>query len=142
MELSLIVDLLVLGAILGATGQVIRTVVGIKKLNDSAIAEGKSLAQLFHPSDLVVSLIIGATAGVLAAIIMSDKLQAWNAGESGTGGELLWAILASGYAGADFIEGFMKKSSGAVPLAANTDSKSNVGSSGREPDDDQYPPFG
>ena len=57
-----------LGAILGATGQGIRVIVGLKKAAESAQATGSSLKQVFNGARLLVSLLIGAIAGMLAAL--------------------------------------------------------------------------
>jgi len=94
-----------LGAILGATGQGIRVIVGLKKAAESAQATGSSLKQVFNGARLLVSLLIGAIAGVLAALPFISQAETITY-------QTLIALLGGGYAGADFIEGFMRK---AVP---------------------------
>jgi hypothetical protein len=94
----------VLGAILGAAGQGMRVIVGIKKHYDQVSASGKSGAQWFDGTELllsiVIAVIIGAIAGVLGAIeLMGTKITR----------EFMITTVAIGYAGTDFVEGFMKR---------------------------------
>ena len=91
-----------LGGLLGVLGQGIRVIPGLKKLKDRAIEESVSFAQLFETSTLVVSLFIGFIAGALAslALVEPSKLPTR---------EVLLGFMAAGYAGTDFIEGFIKK---------------------------------
>lgn len=60
--------LIALCAVLGATGQLARTVVGLKKLADQAANTATSFSQSFEPSRFVVSVIIGAVAGVVGGL--------------------------------------------------------------------------
>ena len=98
-----------LGIVLGAAGQMIRAVAGLKKASDSAAAQHRSLADCLSPSRLVVSLMIGAVAGMLGAIALGlDPTRPMDV-------DKLLALLGFGYAGADFIDAFMSK---AVPGSA------------------------
>ena len=96
---------LILGGILGMIGQGIRVVAGLKKVNDQASAEGKTFGSLFQSSTLGLSLLIGFIAGALAIIGVTG-----NAGSPNLTKELIVTIIGAGYAGTDFIEGFIKKS--------------------------------
>lgn len=100
-----ILILLILGAILGSVGQGVRVIVGLKKMNDEALAEKKSPQELMQTQQLLISLFIafgiGAVAGVLAAV---NNIDTETISKS-----TIFAFLAAGYAGTDFIEGFMKK---------------------------------
>lgn len=87
-------DILVLGAMAGALGQMVRAASGFAKLR----AEGQS----FQASKLVVSLVIGATAGALAAVPLLS-------GQPDPGIPTILGLMGAGYAGADFIEGFAGK---------------------------------
>src|SRR5215471_16557243 len=89
-----------LGAILGATGQGIRVIVGLKKAAESAQATGSSLKQVFNGARLLVSLLIGAIAGVLAALPFISHAETITY-------QTLSSLFGAGYAGSDFIEGFM-----------------------------------
>ena len=64
------------GGLFGALGQSLRVIVGLKKLNDSALLRGKAFGDLFSSGTLVVSLLIGAIAGVLGTLTSSVNLQA------------------------------------------------------------------
>jgi len=103
-------ELLAFGAFVGAGGQGTRMIVGLKKLSDaaSAASETRSAADLIIPSQLLVSLAIGAIAGGIAAvstIIPASDLK--------ISGEEVAGLAAAGYAGADFIEGFMSRAKAA-----------------------------
>src|SRR5262249_26031646 len=98
-----------LGAILGATGQGIRVIVGLKKAAESAQATGSSLKQVFNGARLLVSLLIGAIAGVLPAFLFIPKAKPITY-------QPLIAFWGAVYAGADFIEGFMRR---AVPVSSD-----------------------
>lgn len=103
--------IIILGAILGMAGQGMRIVVGLKKMNELATREGISSDELFKTRQLVMSLFIafaiGAISGVLAAItkVNSTITQAE-----------VTAFVAAGYAGTDFIEGFIKKNNPSAPV--------------------------
>jgi hypothetical protein len=90
-----------LGVLLGALGQGARVVVGIKKQYDTASnpAINKSFDEWFDVKLLVISLFIGGIAGGLASVLIIGKDM---------NVELLLGLIAAGYAGTDFIEGFMK----------------------------------
>ena len=100
-----ILVLIAIGAILGMVGQGIRVIVGIKKMNNTASELNTSPDNLFQTRQLVMSLFIafavGAIAGVLAAV---SNLSLKTIDKS-----VIIAFIAAGYAGTDFIEGFMKK---------------------------------
>jgi hypothetical protein len=88
---------LTLGALLGAVGQVIRTIPGLKKLKDDPAAR-------FDPMQLMMSVIIGAAAGVIAMITLEVT-----SGKAISTQDII-TVIAAGYTGADFIEAFISKS--------------------------------
>jgi hypothetical protein len=93
--------ILVAGIILGALGQGARTIVGFKKLSDYTDAASASV----DGWRLLISFGIGGVAGALAALsVLPDTGQVSK--------EQLLGIAAAGYAGADFIEGFIGQISG------------------------------
>jgi hypothetical protein len=106
MTLTQWLSLILLGGILGALGQAIRVIVGIKKLNDQAAAmEGKALEDLLSNSRLILSMFIGFTAGALAAFFSTDTpIDLSNIKQM-----QILPFMAAGYAGADFIEGLMSR---------------------------------
>jgi hypothetical protein len=80
-----------LGAILGLLGQGIRTIIGLYK-NQLAIDWNR----------LIISLGLGAIAGSLMSLSLTIDLN------NIINAQVL-ALIASGYAGADFIEGFINR---------------------------------
>ena len=98
-----LIMMLLVGGILGAVGQGIRVIVGVKKLYDQALHDQKPFSDYFAGSTLLFSLLIGFVAGVLG-IIGLGGFAAMQLGK-----EQILALIGIGYAGADFIEGFIKK---------------------------------
>lgn len=96
---------LVLGGFLGMVGQGARAIVGLKKQADAAAAQGQKLADRFSGSTLGISLLIGFVAGVLAIV---GLVAAGKVGSAAIDGQTVATLLGAGYAGADFIEGFMQ----------------------------------
>jgi hypothetical protein len=98
---------MVLAVMLGAFGQFVRVIAGLKKQTDKAAESGEKLASVFDPRRMTVSLVIGAVAGVAAF------LGYWYGGASvevdPTKASVAFGIAAAGYSGADFIEAFAKK---------------------------------
>jgi hypothetical protein len=101
-----------IGALFGALGQAIRVIPGLKKAADQAAEKGRSMTDDFQGNRLLISLLIGAVAGVLGAISLGVPLDEKIA--SGT----IVALLGIGYSGADFIEAFMARH---VPKSATAD---------------------
>jgi len=95
-----------LAAFLGVVGQLIRVVAGLKKESDQASALGQTLATRFSAqqlwTSLGISVAVGAIAGVLAALQVTDLHKMTTS--------TLLGFLGAGYSGTDFIEAFMKKS--------------------------------
>ena len=107
-ELILVI---LLGGILGTVGQGIRVIVGLKKLYDESLQKGIAFAEGFKGSTLLFSLLIGFIAGVLGVIGLEnfDGLL--------VGREQVLTLIGIGYAGADFIEGFVKKNTAGFAAA-------------------------
>lgn len=107
-----ILILIILGAILGMVGQGIRVIIGLKKVNDKALQENKNPTDLIETKQLVLSLCIafaiGAIAGVLAAVNSMDMSFTKS---------MVVAFIGAGYAGTDFIEGFMRKNTNSITTA-------------------------
>ncbi|GAB3902940.1 hypothetical protein GCM10028803_30490 [Larkinella knui] len=96
---------LLLSGLLGLIGQGIRVIVGLKKLREEAAAENApnpkaAFDDKFDVRQLWLSLFIGFIAGCLANLGRPK-------GEFTP--EVQLAIIAAGYAGADFIEGAFNK---------------------------------
>jgi H+/Cl- antiporter ClcA len=93
-----------LGITLGVIGQLIRVVVGIKKLYDQAISENVDFYTLFMKDRFLFSIgiavVIGAVAGGLGIIQYAGQ---------GITRDIILTLIAGGYAGTDFIEGLLTK---------------------------------
>lgn len=90
------------GAVAGAVGQLVRTIAGMGNANRASTA-GQQI-EPFNASRLVVSLLVGAAAGALAALTMHEQLTKATVEVS-----TIIGLMAAGYAGADFIEGVAGK---------------------------------
>ncbi len=95
---------LLAGGILGMLGQGMRVIVGLKKVFDQATESTNNFASQFNWSRLLFSMLIGAVAGALAILALSTDPATMKLSK-----ENLLTLIASGYAGTDFIEGFVKK---------------------------------
>ena len=116
---------LLLGGFLGFIGQGIRVVVGLKKMHDETASAGVSASDAFSSAQLSVSLLIGFIAGDFQHYVSLNR-------------DTVLGIMASGYAGADFVEGFAKRAMpGTTP--AGTQPSSALGTS---PVESLAPPVG
>ena len=114
-------ELLALGALVGAGGQGARMIVGLKKLSDAASAQSAagsptSTGDLIITSQLLISLAIGAIAGGIAAASTIAPVPGLQ-----ISGEQVAGLAAAGYAGADFIEGFMSRTTASPGAPAGQD---------------------
>ncbi len=98
---------LVAGGLLGMLGQAVRVIAGLKKAADTASANNKTLGDIFSAKTLAISLLIGFTSGSLALLTASTTSNA--TADFTLDKSTIAALIASGYAGTDFIEAFMKK---------------------------------
>lgn len=91
-----------LAALLGTAGQVMRIIVGIKKQSESS--------ENFDVKRLSVSLLLAVAVGMVAGILymMANSNVV-------IGNTMYLACLSAGYAGTDFIEGWMRKNQSLVP---------------------------
>lgn len=102
-----LLPVLALGALLGAVGQVLRSIAGLKKLKEDPAGK-------FDPMQLLMSVIIGAAAGVIGVVTLEMTAAA---GAKMTTQDII-TVIAAGYTGADFIEAFITKnmsSGGGLP---------------------------
>ncbi|MHA6719777.1 hypothetical protein ACX40Y_10045 [Sphingomonas sp. RS6] len=90
--------LLGLGGVAGLIGQAIRLALGIHKR--LLAAPGAPLELGADASRIAVTLLIGAIAGALAAVVVIGDA-------SRIATEQALALIAAGYAGADFVEGIV-----------------------------------
>ena len=93
---------LLLAGLLGMVGQMIRIVVGLKSMVDQANALDKSPKDLFQGSRLIMSLMMGFATGVVAALTLGLVSKEIAQGDA-------IKLIALGYAGVDFLEGFISQ---------------------------------
>ncbi len=101
-----LLPVLTLGALLGAVGQVLRSIAGLKKLKEDPAGK-------FDPMQLLMSVIIGAAAGVIAMVTLE-----MTSADAQMATQDIITVIAAGYTGADFIEAFITKnmsSGGGLP---------------------------
>lgn len=104
MSIADILSQILLGSVAGMFGQGIRVIIGLKKLADEAGSSGQSLRETLDVSRLIISLLIGAIAGGVGVLTISN----FNPIDAVTG-QLFFSLIGIGYAGTDFIEGFIQK---------------------------------
>jgi len=116
MSITDIIYTVIAGGLLGALGQGIRIAVGLKKLSDSnaqQVASGNTPEKM-DTGRLLVSIFIGFVAGAIGMIIKGASLKTADGYQT----EAIVTIIAIGYAGADFIEGFFQTYLNKVKTAA------------------------
>lgn len=105
-------QIVALGGVMGAIGQGVRTIVGFKKLSDAASGQASvTIPDLISADRLFVPLVIGFIAGALAGASTITNINE-------VSGQQMLALVAAGYAGADFIEGFMSRVAPAADVPA------------------------
>jgi len=109
---------IILGGLMGMLGQGARAVIGLKGMADNARTLNVNPNDLFEAGRLITSIIIGFLVGLAAALI---SLKGADVAVPGWQTMLAW--VASGYAGTDFLEGFISQY---LPQGAAT-SKSTTG---------------
>jgi len=108
MSSSIILSDLLTAGLLGLVGQLLRFLVGYKKLFDEAENQKLPLSSLFQINRFVISVIIGFVAGIIGLISLSDFKTSLFASPEQVKSTIL-TLIGIGYAGTDFIEGFIKK---------------------------------
>lgn len=108
-----------LGGAMGVLGQGIRAIVGLKKLNDTASGTTASLGDLIQPSRIWISFGIGFIAGALAAVSLITDLAHVTT-------QQIFMLMAAGYSGADFVEGFMSRQEVALTVATTPDTSATA----------------
>lgn len=101
-----LLQLVAIGAIAGAFGQGLRAIVGIKKASEEAAAQGSTLrSDGLDVGRLVFSLFIGAIAGGVGIFTITGFKPGATANITP---EIFFGVIGIGYAGTDFIEGFIR----------------------------------
>ena len=98
-------QLMAFGGVAGISGQMIRVLAGLKKATEEAATKDETMSANMDNGRMIRSLMIGAVAGILAAISTVSLVAPLEPITR----EVFLAIMAAGYAGTDFIEAFMTK---------------------------------
>lgn len=99
----MLLEILIIGALMGMLGQGARAVVGLKGMSDDAKALDLSPNDLFEAARLITSFLIGALVGLAAAL----EYLIQNGGGSLPDPHTLLTWVGFGYIGVDFLEGFI-----------------------------------
>jgi len=104
MNLNDILFQIIVGGLLGLIGQGVWVIVGIKKMREIQLLNKLNNTNLpggdFDLQRLLLSLFIGFIAGAIGGIFIVDLKNLADK-------SVLAALITIGYAGVDFIEGFM-----------------------------------
>jgi hypothetical protein len=103
---SVLLEMLLLGGVMGLLGQGARTVIGLKSMTDDAKALGVNPSDLFQAARLLTSLMIGFLVGLAAALVFLSRATG---GDPSIDWHILLGFASAGYMGTDFLEGFISK---------------------------------
>lgn len=102
-----LLQIILLSAILGMCGQVIRVIAGLRKMKENAPTDdAKKITNILADGSgaiafsLFIAIVVGGVAGVLVALSSNTFVL-----DNST----IIALIGAGYAGTDFIEGFVVK---------------------------------
>jgi len=104
MDAWAVLSYLLLGGLLGVVGQGIRVMVGLKKKYDESLRSNKKWKDIFDAKQLWISLLIAFLIGIIAGVLGVINYVGKEINK-----EFLLTIIGIGYAGTDFIEGFIIK---------------------------------
>lgn len=102
-----LVTVLLLGALLGGLGQLLRAVIGVKKAWDAAASDAK-FSDVFNTQHFLVTLALGLVVGVITGLFTAFVLTV----QGHLSREQILLLVASGYAGSDALEGLFTKAQG------------------------------
>ena len=121
-----------LAGLMGALGQFLRVIVGLKTLASWNAAAAPGSQDSFNAARLLVSLMIGFVAGALAGLALLDAITSITTRSF----QVLFGLIAAGYAGTDAIEGFMTTylpgAKTATPLGTGTGARNGSGRGNRD----------
>ncbi len=92
-----------LGGVAGALGQMVRALVGLKKVSDESAQLHQAESEMIQTGRLLATIALGFTAGSLAAISVGVD-------PAHVSSTQFFGLVGAGYSGADFVEGFVKRS--------------------------------
>lgn len=102
----MVLELLVIGALMGILGQGARAIVGLKGMADDAKAQGLSPNDLFEAGRLLTSFLIGIVVGLASVLVY---LKGGGSATADPSWQVMLAWAVSAYAGTDFLEGFISQ---------------------------------
>jgi hypothetical protein len=102
----MLLEILIMGALMGILGQGARAVVGLKGMSDDAKAQGLSPNDLFEAGRLLTSFLIGIVVGLASVLVY---LKSGGSATADPTWQTLLAWAVSAYAGTDFLEGFISQ---------------------------------
>ncbi len=103
----MVLEILVIGALMGILGQGARAIIGLKGMSDTAKAQGLGPNDLFEAGRLIVSFLIGIVVGLASVLVYLKNGGATGPNDPTWQTMLAWAVSA--YAGTDFLEGFISQ---------------------------------
>ncbi|WP_412464092.1 hypothetical protein [Flavobacterium mekongense] len=113
-----VITTIVAGGLLGTLGQGIRMAIGLKKLSDTNALKSDVDKTDVNGTRLLLSLFIGFVAGALFLLVKGvDDIN---------NKEFLFSVIAAGYSGADFIEGFFNTQVAKIGAASGATAKTVV----------------
>lgn len=102
----MVLQILVIGALMGMLGQGARAVVGLKSMSDDAKALDLSPNDLFQAARLLTSFLIGMLVGLASVLVY---LQSGGSMTDNPTWQTMLAWAVSAYAGTDFLESFISQ---------------------------------
>jgi hypothetical protein len=91
-------------------------VVGYNKIAEEAANTGKNIEDIVKINRLLFSVVVGASAGGLAAFFLITDITSVTR-------ETILGLVTAGYSGSDFIEGVLSRAVPAADQAATTQPK-------------------
>jgi len=102
----MLLEILVIGALMGILGQGARAIIGLKGMADDAKAQGLSPNDLFEAGRLLTSFLIGIVVGLASVLVY---LKSGGSATADPTWQIMLAWAVSAYAGTDFLEGFISQ---------------------------------
>jgi hypothetical protein len=100
----MLLEILIIGALMGILGQGARAIIGLKGMADTAQAQGLNPNDLFEAGRLLVSFLIGIVVGLASVLVY---LKSGGSATADPSWQIMLAWAVSAYAGTDFLEGFI-----------------------------------
>jgi len=102
----MLLEILLIGALMGILGQGARAIIGLKGMADDAKAQGLSPRDLFEAGRLLTSFLIGIVVGLASVLVY---LKSGGSATADPTWQTMLAWAAAAYAGTDALEGFISQ---------------------------------